>query len=56
MVEKISNLRFQTTNPEPTGGASGRKPTDGAPAGEPFPLPGLPGTLREGTAGRGASS
>jgi hypothetical protein len=39
MVEKISNLRFQTTNPQPTGGASGRRPTDGA-TGEGVRAPG----------------
>ena len=49
MVEKISSVRFKTTNPEPTGGAADRKPTDGAPgtrygAAEPFPLP-LPGCV-----------
>ena len=31
MVEKISNVRFQTTGPEPTGEASERKTPDGAP-------------------------
>jgi hypothetical protein len=31
MVEKISNVRFQTTGPEPTGDASERKAPDGAP-------------------------
>jgi hypothetical protein len=59
MVEKISNLRFQTMNPGPRGGASGRKTTDEAPgagyrapgkergpgaSAEPFPLP-LPGCV-----------
>jgi len=59
MVEKIPNARFRATNPEPPGGASDRKTTDGAPGAgyrapgkersvgaspEPFPLP-LPGCV-----------